>query len=165
MEGLHPTIQEPPSSVDTNLINPVNLTCTAEGSPAPSYLWYKDGVLIAGETMEYLYIEETQPEDRGNYTCVAINEGGQVESDPARLKIPGEAAYMLSTNAINNQNTKLHRNVIKPLISSFIGIYQYDVTLQLSNSSNASELQNVRGIIHTIVNGITTCNGYCYSYY
>lgn len=87
--GSHPTIQDPPSSVDTNLISPVNLTCMAEGSPAPSYQWYKDGELVPGETKEYLYIEETQPEDRGNYTCVAINEGGQVESDPAQLKIPG----------------------------------------------------------------------------
>ncbi len=90
MEGAsHPTIQESPANIDADLISPINLTCTAEGSPAPSYLWYKDGALIPGETRAYLYIEETAPDDRGNYTCVAINAEGQEESEPARIIIPG----------------------------------------------------------------------------
>lgn len=84
-----PVIQASPSSMDINLTNPVNFTCNAEGSPEPSYQWYKDGEPIPGMTREYLYIEEVRPEHRGNYTCVAINVGGRVESEPARLKILG----------------------------------------------------------------------------
>ena len=86
-----PVIEEPPANTNASLIGSINLTCTAEGS-APNYQWLKDGVPIAGETRSYLYIEETVPEDRGNYTCVAINGGGRDESEPARLKIPGMQA-------------------------------------------------------------------------
>lgn len=85
----HPTIQIPPASLDADLISPINLTCTAEGSPAPNYQWFKDGAPIPGETRSFLYIEETSPEDRGNYTCSAINEEGQAVSDPGQIKIPG----------------------------------------------------------------------------
>ena len=85
-----PVIQRPPASVAIDLIAPINLTCTAEGSPAPSYRWFKDGVLIPGERQSFLYIQETSPQDRGNYTCVATNGQGQTESDPAKLNIPGK---------------------------------------------------------------------------
>lgn len=44
---------------------------------------------IPGENREFLYIEEAEPEDRGNYTCVAVNEGGQDVSILTTLKIPG----------------------------------------------------------------------------
>ena len=83
-----PVIEEHPANTNASLISSINLTCTAEGS-VPNYQWLKDGVPIAGETRAYLYIEETVPEDRGNYTCVAINGGGRDESEPARIKIPG----------------------------------------------------------------------------
>ena len=84
-----PVIEEPPANTNASLISSINLTCTAAEGSAPNYQWLKDGVPIAGETRAYLYIEETVPEDRGNYTCVAINGGGRDESEPARIKIPG----------------------------------------------------------------------------
>ncbi len=88
-----PVIEEPPANTNASLISSINLTCTAEASSAPSYQWLKDGVPIAGEMKAYLYIEEIGPEDRGNYTCVAVNEGGRDESEPARLRIPGTYLY------------------------------------------------------------------------
>ncbi len=84
-----PVIEEPPVNTNASLISSINLTCTAEVSSAPSYQWLKDGVSIAGEMKAFLYIEVIGPEDRGNYTCVAINGGGRDESEPARLRIPG----------------------------------------------------------------------------
>lgn len=93
-DAPRPTIRESPPNINADLIHAVNLTCSAEGSPATSYQWHKDGVAIPGETRAYLYIEETAPEDRGNYTCVASNTaGGRVESQPARLTIPGNNHY------------------------------------------------------------------------
>ena len=85
-----PIIDTPPNSIDAVLIAPINLTCTAEGSPPPRYQWSKDGVQLLGETRPFLYIEEAKPEDRGNYTCVATNRGGQSKSDPALINIPGQ---------------------------------------------------------------------------
>ncbi len=84
-----PVIEEPPANTNASLISSINLTCTAEVPSAPSYQWLKDGVQIAGEMKAFLYIEEIGPEDRGNYTCVVVTEGGRDESEPARLRIPG----------------------------------------------------------------------------
>ena len=69
VEAVEPEIKQPPSNTTTDLATPINLTCTAEGHPAPTYEWYKDGVLIPGEIQPFLYISEPLPEDRGNYTC------------------------------------------------------------------------------------------------
>lgn len=82
-------INNPPSDESPIIASALNLTCTAEGSPAPSYTWYKDGVLIPGETRSYLYISEVQPEDRGSYTCRAVNSLGEDSSAPASVNIPG----------------------------------------------------------------------------
>ena len=71
------------------IVHPVNLTCEAEGYPAPSYEWYLDGVLIPGEMLSYLYIPEAQPSDRGNYTCKASNDNGEIESHPALVNLTG----------------------------------------------------------------------------
>ncbi len=84
-----PVIEEPPANTNASLISSINLTCTAEVSSAPNYQWLKDGIPIAGEMKPFLYIEEIGPEDRGNYTCVAVNGGGRDESEPALLRIPG----------------------------------------------------------------------------
>lgn len=88
-DRFHPTLRIPPASIGVDLISPINLTCTADGTPAPTYQWFKDGAQIPGETKEFLYIEEAAPEDRGNYTCVAINRHGRIKSNPARITIPG----------------------------------------------------------------------------
>ena len=83
-------INQPPESTVTRLGDPIYLNCTAEGHPAPTYEWYKDGVLIPNEIESVLYIPDPSPEDRGNYTCKAINSEGKTdESKPAKLDIAG----------------------------------------------------------------------------
>jgi hypothetical protein len=85
-----PIIREFPAGVAADLFSAVNLsTCPTRSSPAHSYQWYKDGADIPGERGAYLLIEEAVPEDRGNYTCVAINAGVREESQPTRLIISG----------------------------------------------------------------------------
>ena len=87
---ISPEIRQPPESMIVDLATSVNLTCTAEGHPAPTYEWYKDGVLIPGEIRSILYIAEPLPSDRGNYTCKAINSKGETDqSEPAKLDIQG----------------------------------------------------------------------------
>ena len=78
------------------IAHPVNLTCEAEGYPAPSYEWYLDGVLIPGEMLSYLYIPEAQPSDRGNYTCKASNDNGEIESHPALVNLTGMHSTYIS---------------------------------------------------------------------
>ena len=90
VEAVEPEIKQPPANTTTDLATPINLTCTAEGHPAPTYEWYKDGVLIPGEIQSFLYISELLPKDRGNYTCKAINTLGNITSEQAELEIPGK---------------------------------------------------------------------------
>ena len=89
-----PDIRQPPENVTTDLVSAVNLTCTAEGHPAPTYEWYKDGVLIPGEHLPFLYIPEVLPADRGSYTCKAINSRGEIGSLSASLEVPGIYALL-----------------------------------------------------------------------
>ena len=78
-----------------DLATSVRLTCTAEGYPAPTYEWYKDGVLIPQKTRPFLYIAEPAPSDRGNYTCKAINSKGETDqSRPAKLDIQGRTMFI-----------------------------------------------------------------------
>ena len=85
-----PMISQPPENTVTRLGDPIRLNCTAEGHPAPTYEWYKDGVLIPDEIESVLYIPEPSPEDRGNYTCKAINSEGETDqSNPAKIDITG----------------------------------------------------------------------------
>lgn len=73
-----------------HLGDPIHLNCIAEGHPPPTYEWYKDGVLIPNKIESVLYIPEPSPEDRGNYTCKAVNSQGETdESKPAMLDIAG----------------------------------------------------------------------------
>jgi hypothetical protein len=88
-----PNITQPPLTIQSALANPINLTCTAKGNPAPTYEWYKDGLLLPGEQLSFLYITEVLPNDRGNYSCRALNVNGQTFSEPALLTIPGNKQH------------------------------------------------------------------------
>ena len=89
-----PSISRPPQNITAQLVQSINLTCEAESYPSPIYKWYKDGQLIPGETLPYLFIPEVSPEDRGSYSCEASNTGGQISSNLAQIAIPG--TYFLS---------------------------------------------------------------------
>ena len=86
---LPPVIVEPPPAVtETNLLENVNLTCKASGSPR--YYWYKDGEMYTVTKNPILMIADVQPDDRGSYMCLAVNEGGSEGSDPSLVVIPGK---------------------------------------------------------------------------
>lgn len=92
-----PTITRPPKNSQTRLGDPIHLNCTAEGHPTPTYQWYKDGVILPGEIESVLYIPEPSPEDRGNYTCEAINSEGVTDrSRPAKLDITGTYEVLIT---------------------------------------------------------------------
>ena len=84
-----PSLIEMPTNMSANIAAPVNLSCSAEGYPPPTYQWFKDGVAIPGETRSFLYIPELLPRERGSYSCEASNVRGQISSDYARVDISG----------------------------------------------------------------------------
>ena len=84
-----PDVTEDPQNItETNLLSTFNLTCLA--SENPLYQWYRDGNLIYNDTKPILTITEALPEDRGYYTCVAVNEAGTSSSQPGLVVIPGK---------------------------------------------------------------------------
>jgi hypothetical protein len=91
----------------------VTLSVTATGTPAPTYQWRKDGVILSGATSPSLMLANVTVGDAGKYSVVITNSGGTVTSAdavlavvdrPVQVRIPnGEAGAQivnLSTRGI-----------------------------------------------------------------
>jgi hypothetical protein len=59
----------------------------ARGSPAPTYVWHKDGAPIPTATAAALTLGSVQPADAGTYTVVVSNALGSVTSQGAVLTV------------------------------------------------------------------------------
>ncbi|XP_077864234.1 hemicentin-1-like [Saccoglossus kowalevskii] len=83
------TVQEPPNIADTPKVvdsfpnSRVTIPCPVTGFPRPHITWYKDGKVV--DTSDHglrvrsdgsLFIMNTEDEDRGYYTCHAVNDAG-----------------------------------------------------------------------------------------
>ena len=75
--------------------NPIILACPAAGYPIPLITWYKDDVLITGDQLDFVILEDgslqlsdSAAQDSGVYRCVAENDAGQIDHD-IELKVLG----------------------------------------------------------------------------
>jgi len=63
----------------------VTFTAAADGKPAPTYHWQKNGVNIVGATTNTYSVASVAASDIGSYTVVATNSAGAVSSSVASL--------------------------------------------------------------------------------
>ena len=92
--GTLPVITQNPMIIIINLVNDttnVLLTCEADG--ALSYNWERQNGVIpsdsTGVNTNTLTLIDLQPEDAGNYRCVATNASGSSESNYAIIDLNG----------------------------------------------------------------------------
>ena len=77
-------------NTSVELFQSVNLTCDAIGRPMPMYMWLKNGEIIEGATLSYLFIDRVNISDRGLYTCVANNSLNRATSFVSIVRIEGK---------------------------------------------------------------------------
>lgn len=85
--ALAPTFSVQPESQTVTVGNNLTLSATANGNPAPTYQWRKDGVSIAGATLASFTVTNVQLGDAGSYTVVASNSSGVATSQIATLTV------------------------------------------------------------------------------
>ncbi len=81
-----PAITAQPVSTITNAGDSITLSVTATGG-ALSYQWYKDGVLLSGETGATLTIANPMAADAGSYHVVVTNSLGEATSTTVTVTV------------------------------------------------------------------------------
>jgi pectin methylesterase-like acyl-CoA thioesterase/PKD repeat protein len=99
-----PVILQSPTNLVVSTGNPASFSVTASGLPVPTYQWWKNGAIIAGQTNATLTIASAQLSDVGNYFVVASNSAGTATSDTATLVligVPPVAPTLTATAGVN----------------------------------------------------------------
>ena len=86
-----PTITTQPNSLTLVIGAAGSFNVTASGTPAPTYQWQKDGVIIAGATSSTYALSNVSSTNAGDYTVTITSSAGSVSSTSARLtvQVPG----------------------------------------------------------------------------
>ena len=75
----------------------VTFTAAANGTPAPTYQWRKNGVNLAGATAASYAIASVTTGDAGTYTVVATNSAGSATSNGAVLTVTAASSAPVFT--------------------------------------------------------------------
>ncbi|KAL7041295.1 hypothetical protein ACKWTF_000713 [Chironomus riparius] len=104
-----PRIVEHPIDTVVPRNDPVTLNCKSEGSPNPTILWYKDGMLLKSSQhrnilpMGNLFFLKAVKNDGGVYVCEAKNELGVARSRNATMIV----AVLRDEFRLEPQNTRV----------------------------------------------------------
>jgi hypothetical protein len=87
-----PTFTQQPLSQSVSVGADVSFTVAANGNPAPTFQWRKDGVNIPGATSATLTVTNVQLNAAATYTAVATNSAGSATSSGAVLSVTSAPA-------------------------------------------------------------------------
>lgn len=82
-----PAVITPPADVTVAAGGDASLSLLASGNAAPSYQWFKDGLLLPGETSSSLAIDNASVADAGTYTVRVSNASGGFFTAPATVTV------------------------------------------------------------------------------
>ena len=76
----------------------LTLDCLSEGNPTPSVTWYKDDVVLSGQTLQNgsLHLTSVTPTDSGVYRCSATNVVGSQDSPSVFINAQCKPLFLLS---------------------------------------------------------------------
>ncbi|KAG2469773.1 HMCN2 protein, partial [Polypterus senegalus] len=137
---ITPVIKAGTSLVTAVVSQPALLPCVAEGLPAPTISWRKDGGLISLEGTRFdllpdgsLRIKEVQLLDVGRYYCTASNAAGSAHNG-VDLRVYGTYKIITSTHPVSPSilsgpvNVTLTANLRSPLSCEATGMPRPQVT-------------------------------------
>jgi len=88
-----PRITSQPASASITATSNATFSVTASGTPTPTYQWYRNEVLLSGQTAAQITVSGSSAALKaGGYYCVVTNRAGSVSSATALLTISGNAA-------------------------------------------------------------------------
>lgn len=87
-----PVITSQPVGVSTSVGSALSMSVAANGNPAPTYQWQRNGSAIAGATAATYNVASAQLSDAGTYTVVVTNSVGSVTSNAAVVSVTAPAA-------------------------------------------------------------------------
>jgi len=91
----------PPGTVYTG--DPLDLTVDVGGTPAMTYVWFKNGVVISGATSNSLVIASSAPTDSGTYQVVVSNSWGSVTSQQVIVSVITQTTPTLISSGVHNR--------------------------------------------------------------
>lgn len=83
----------------------VTLNSGASGFPTPTYQWYKDGQLLAGQTGANLVLKNTKKTNSGLYHVIGKNSFGQTQSAKYQVNVELQLATGVWFGTLNKQQT------------------------------------------------------------
>lgn len=101
MPVLVPRITGQPAGATVAYGDPVALSVVADGTPPPTYQWYRNGTILAGKTAASLSIPSVTAGDAGSYTVVATNSAGSTESAAATVSVNDPEGAWASSFGLN----------------------------------------------------------------
>ncbi|XP_071133328.1 CD166 antigen-like [Mytilus edulis] len=112
------TINKHPDKADyfIGLDTSITLTCTSDGNPKPSYLWYKDKQTDAIGTNQILTINDVNTTGSGVYTCFVSNTINDV-IHTKRVQV-----LVNIINEANEAESTTHRNTISNTTAIVVGL-------------------------------------------